>query len=94
VRRNGKLRVAFVGGPMYDYPYSRIPEFESKTGYEVEIGAKLIHPELNEHIAELYGSGVSARSGDELCDRVWKKGCSRDDAGRYIGPRRDMRSGT
>ena len=52
-----KLRTAFVGGPMYDYPYTRIPEFESETGYQVEIGAKLIHPELNEHIADLYGSG-------------------------------------
>ena len=52
-----KLKVAFVGGPMYDYPYSKIPEFESETGYQVEIGAKLTHPELNEHIADLYGSG-------------------------------------
>jgi len=52
-----KLKVAFVGGPMYDYPYSRIPEFESETGYRVEIGAKLNHPELNEHIADLYSKG-------------------------------------
>ena len=49
-----RLKVAFVGGPMYDYPYSKIPEFESETGYQIEIGAKLIHPELNEHIADLY----------------------------------------
>ena len=57
MKESKKLRVALVGGPMYDHPYSKIPEFESKTGYRVEIGAKLIHPELNEHIAELYGSG-------------------------------------
>lgn len=52
-----RLKVAFVGGPMYDHPYSKIPEFESETGYRVEIGAKLIHPELNEHIADLYSKG-------------------------------------
>lgn len=51
------LKVAFVGGPMYDYPYTKIPEFESKTGYKVEIAAKLIHPELNEHIADMYSKG-------------------------------------
>lgn len=51
------LKVAFVGGPMYDYPYTKIPFFESKTGYKVEIGAKLIHPELNEHIASCYSAG-------------------------------------
>ena len=54
---NKVLNAAFVGGPMYDYPYSRIPEFESKTGYSVEIGAKFIHPELNKHIANLYSKG-------------------------------------
>ena len=54
MEENKKLRVAFVGGSMYDYPYSKIPDFESKTGYKVEIGAKLIHPELNEHLSDLY----------------------------------------
>ncbi len=54
---NKRLKAAFVGGPMYDYPYSKIPEFEAETGYKVEIGAKLIHPGLNEHIAGLYGKG-------------------------------------
>ena len=52
-----KLKVALVGGPMYDRLYERIPLFERQTGCAVEIGAKLIHPELNEHIAELYGKG-------------------------------------
>ena len=55
-RRN--LKVALVGGPMYDGLYERLPLFERQTGYAVEIGAKLIHPELNDHIAELYGNGV------------------------------------
>lgn len=58
MKKDKKLKVAFVGGPMYDYPYSRIPEFESKTGYRVEVGVKLIHPKLNEHIAEFYGKGT------------------------------------
>ncbi len=52
-----RLKVAFVGGPMYDYPYTKIPEFESETHYKVEIAAKLIHPKLNEHIADLYSKG-------------------------------------
>lgn len=52
-----KLKVALVGGPMYDGLYERIPLFERQTGYAVEIGAKLVHPELNDHIAELYGKG-------------------------------------
>lgn len=51
------LKVAFVGGPMYDYPYSQIPRFEAETSYKVDIAAKLIHPELNKHIASLYESG-------------------------------------
>ncbi len=57
MERDKKLKVAFVGGPMYDYPYSNIPEFESKTGYQVEMGAKFVHPTLNEHIADLYSQG-------------------------------------
>ncbi len=52
-----RLKVALVGGPMYDYPYTKIPEFEAQSGYSVEIGAKLIHPKLNEHIASLYSKG-------------------------------------
>ncbi|MFH0795528.1 MAG: extracellular solute-binding protein [Candidatus Omnitrophota bacterium] len=60
MKRNKRLRVAFVGGPMYDYPYSKIPEFERETGYQVELGAKLIHPQLNEHIADLYSKGKGA----------------------------------
>ena len=60
MERKKYLKVAFVGGPMYDYPYSQIPEFEQETGYKVEIAAKLVHPELNEHIASLY----SQKRGD------------------------------
>ena len=53
-----RLKVALAGGPMYDGLYERIPLFERRTGYAVEIGAKLIHPELNDHIADVYGKGA------------------------------------
>jgi multiple sugar transport system substrate-binding protein len=46
------LKVAFVGGPMYDGMYARLPLFERKTGVRVEIGFKGDHPALNEHLAE------------------------------------------
>ena len=57
MRKKRYLKIALVGGPMYDYSYSKIPEFERETGYKVEIGAKLVHPKLNEHIAALYSKG-------------------------------------
>jgi len=53
-----KLKVALVGGPMYDGLYERFSMFEAETGYRVEIGAKLIHPELNDHIARVYTDGT------------------------------------
>lgn len=53
-----ELKVALVGGPMYDALYNSIPLFERETGYRVEIGAKLIHPELNDHIAQVYTDGA------------------------------------
>src|SRR3990172_6972285 len=56
--RRLKLKVALVGGPMYDALYGRIPLFERRTGYRVKVGAKLIHPELNAHIARAYSDGV------------------------------------
>jgi multiple sugar transport system substrate-binding protein len=52
-----RLKIALVGGPMYDGLYSRIPLFTSRTGCQVEIGVKLIHPELNDHIAKVYADG-------------------------------------
>jgi len=54
---NRRLKVALVSGPMYDALYDRIPLFEKRTGYTVEVGTKLIHPELNDHIAECYNKG-------------------------------------
>src|SRR5688572_25046934 len=45
------LRIALVGGPMYDPLYARIPEFERSTGIAVEIAVRLPHPQLNERIA-------------------------------------------
>jgi multiple sugar transport system substrate-binding protein len=44
------LRVAFVGGPMYDGMYARLPQFEKQTGARVEIAFKGDHPSLNEHL--------------------------------------------
>ena len=41
------VRVALVGGPMYDPLYDTLPEFERETGYRVDIVARLPHPELN-----------------------------------------------
>ena len=52
------LNVALVGGPMYDHLYALIPSFEVQTGYRVNIGAKLIHPELNAHLAAKHAEGA------------------------------------
>jgi multiple sugar transport system substrate-binding protein len=46
------LKIALVGGPMYDGLYDRLPDFEKKSGARVEIGFKGDHPALNEHLAE------------------------------------------
>lgn len=48
----GTLKVALVGGPMYDGLYARLPKFEKATGLRVEIGFIGDHPALNEHLAE------------------------------------------
>lgn len=53
----GRLRVLLIGGPMYDPLYERLPEFEERTGIEVEIVARLDHPDLNERIGSEFGSG-------------------------------------
>jgi multiple sugar transport system substrate-binding protein len=49
--------VALVSGPMYDPLYELIPEFEKKTGHRVHVAAKLVHPELNAHLEEVYRAG-------------------------------------
>lgn len=41
------VRVALVGGPMYDPLYDVLPAFERESGMRVEVVAKLPHPELN-----------------------------------------------
>jgi multiple sugar transport system substrate-binding protein len=51
------LRVLLVGGPMYDPLYARLEEFEAREGVEVERIVAPSHPELNERIAEEFGSG-------------------------------------
>lgn len=50
------VRVALVGGPMYDPLYDVIPEFERSTGVRVEVVARLPHPELNAHVKHRFES--------------------------------------
>ncbi|MGE0438948.1 MAG: extracellular solute-binding protein [Gemmatimonadales bacterium] len=56
--RSSVVRALFVGGPMYDRLYDRIPAFERATGYRVEVVARLPHPELNARVARDFGRGV------------------------------------
>jgi multiple sugar transport system substrate-binding protein len=51
------LRIALVGGPMYDQLYARLAEFESGTGLRVEVAARLDHPMLNARLAAEFGAG-------------------------------------
>jgi multiple sugar transport system substrate-binding protein len=53
------LRVLLVGGPMYDPLYSRLEEFERGEGIGVEVAVAPTHPDLNERIAEEFGSGAA-----------------------------------
>jgi multiple sugar transport system substrate-binding protein len=53
----GALNVALVAGPMYDPLYELFPEFEAKSGRRVHVAARLVHPELNAHLEEVYRSG-------------------------------------
>ena len=54
-----RLKIAVVGGPMYDRLYEeRLPAFTAETGIAVEVGARLIHPELNDHLAAAYAAGT------------------------------------
>jgi multiple sugar transport system substrate-binding protein len=45
---------------MYDPLYELLPEFEKRTGRRVHIAARLVHPELNAHLDEMYRSGQGA----------------------------------
>ena len=53
------LSVLFVGGPMYDPLYGRLPEFEKEHGVEVEAVVAPTHPDLNEKMEEDFGSGLA-----------------------------------
>lgn len=53
----GCLNLALVGGPMYDPLYELLPGFEKKTGRRVHVAARLVHPELNAHLEEVYRGG-------------------------------------
>ena len=48
------LRVALVGGPMYDPLYGEIASFSRENGVTVEIVAKLPHPELNAFVKNAF----------------------------------------
>src|SRR5688572_1968459 len=56
------VRVALVGGPMYDPLYESITRFELETGYRVEVVAQLPHPELNAFIKRTFESAPSTSS--------------------------------
>ncbi len=49
-----RLKVAFVGGPMYDPFYAaRLPAFTERTGIVVDMAAPRIHSALNDHLAHV-----------------------------------------
>jgi multiple sugar transport system substrate-binding protein len=52
------VRIALVGGPMYDQLYAAIPDFERASGIRVEIVAQLPHPELNAFVKHAFESRV------------------------------------
>jgi multiple sugar transport system substrate-binding protein len=56
----GALNLALVAGPMYDPLYELLPDFEAKTGRRVHVAARLVHPELNAHLEQVYRSGQGA----------------------------------
>lgn len=55
--RDRLVRVALVGGPMYDPLYDAIPQFERDFGVSVEIAVRLPHPELNAWVRDNFASG-------------------------------------
>ena len=52
------VRIALVGGPMYDGLYDTIPHFESTHNIDVEIVNKLAHPELNAFVKHAFEAGI------------------------------------
>ncbi len=58
--RHTRVRVALVGGPMYDALYhERLPRFEQETGYAVDVLERLPHPELNAYVKRTFESGAA-----------------------------------
>ena len=57
--RDSTVRVALVGGPMYDPLYAAIPQFERESGLRVDIVARLPHPELNAFVRSVVPSGAA-----------------------------------
>jgi hypothetical protein len=57
MRRASSLRIALVGGPMYDPLYDEIAAFRRDASLDVEIVARLPHPELNAFIKRSFESG-------------------------------------
>jgi multiple sugar transport system substrate-binding protein len=55
--RDHIVRVALVGGPMYDPLYEAIPTFERESALRVEVVARLPHPELNAFVKDAFISG-------------------------------------
>jgi multiple sugar transport system substrate-binding protein len=55
--RGPSLRIALVGGPMYDPLYDEIAGFRRDTGLDVEIVARLPHPALNAFIKRSFENG-------------------------------------
>lgn len=51
------VRVALVGGPMYDPLYESLPKFARSSGHAVEIVARLPHPELNAFVERAFRTG-------------------------------------
>jgi multiple sugar transport system substrate-binding protein len=49
-----RLRVALVGGPMYDPLYDDIAVFSRDTGIHVDVVARLPHPELNAFVKSAF----------------------------------------
>jgi multiple sugar transport system substrate-binding protein len=51
------VRVALVGGPMYDPLYEAIASFERDFGVAVEVVVRLPHPELNAWVTDTFSTG-------------------------------------
>jgi multiple sugar transport system substrate-binding protein len=57
VKRHNSVRVALIGGPMYDPLYDSVPRFEQQTGLRVEVVARLPHPALNAFVRGAFEEG-------------------------------------